>query len=113
MANNNTSANVGFEDKLWQADDKLRYHMDPLVCKHVVLGLVFLKCISDSFEQRREELKAELADSEKFIYTQGPLKQQSYLEDRGEYIAENVFWVVPEARWSHLHANARNPKLAS
>lgn len=111
MANNNTAANVGFEDKLWQAADKLRGHMDPSEYKHVVLGLVFLKYISDSFEQRREELKAELADPENFIYTQDPLKQQSYLEDRDEYLAENVFWVVPEARWSHLQANAKKPEI--
>jgi len=59
MANNNTSANLGFEDKLWQAADKLRGHMDPSEYKHVVLGLIFLKYISDSFENLHEELKVE------------------------------------------------------
>lgn len=55
---NNTTANLGFEDKLWPGSDKLRWHMDPSECKQILLGLIFLKYISDSFEDRREELKA-------------------------------------------------------
>ncbi len=105
MAKNN-SATVGFEDKLWQAADKLRGHMDPSEYKHVVLGLVFLKYISDSFENRREDLKKEINNPESMVY-----QQEETLEDRDEYLAENVFWVVPEARWSHLQSHAKSPEI--
>ncbi|MBW6467409.1 MAG: type I restriction-modification system subunit M, partial [Brevefilum sp.] len=108
---NNHTANLGFEDKLWQAADKLRGHMDPSEYKHVVLGLVFLKYISDSFENRREALKVELTDPDSFICTADPTQQAEILEDRDEYLAENVFWVVPEARWSYLQDNAKQPEI--
>ncbi len=75
---NNTGANLGFEDKLWMAADKLRGTMDSAEYKHVVLGLIFLKYISDSFLEKYEALQAEeFADP----------------EDRDEYLADNVFWV--------------------
>jgi len=111
MANNNTASNLGFEDKLWQAADKLRGHMDPSEYKHVVLGLIFLKYISDSFENRREDLKAEINEPNSFIYTTDPEQKAAILEDRDEYLAENVFWVVPEARWSYLQSNAKQPEI--
>ncbi|HAF63007.1 MAG TPA: N-6 DNA methylase, partial [Anaerolineaceae bacterium] len=111
MANNNTASNLGFEDKLWQAADKLRGHMDPSEYKHVVLGLIFLKYISDSFENRREDLKAEINEPNSFIYTTEPEQKAAILEDRDEYLAENVFWVVPEARWSYLQSNAKKPEI--
>jgi len=92
----NNDANLGFEEKLWKAADKMRGHMDPAEYKHVVLGLVFLKYISDAFEERYRDLQAdEFADP----------------EDRDEYKAENVFWVPKEARWSHLQANAKQPSI--
>ncbi len=111
MANNNTASNLGFEDKLWQAADKLRGHMDPSEYKHVVLGLIFLKYISDSFENRREDLKAEINEPNSYIYTTDPNQKEAILEDRDEYLAENVFWVVPEARWSYLQSNAKKPEI--
>jgi type I restriction enzyme M protein len=110
MANNNT-ANLGFEHKLWAAADKLRGHMDPGEYKHVVLGLIFLKYISDSFENRREELKTEINEPSSFIYTTEPAEKDAILEDRDEYLAENVYWVVPAARWSFLQANAKQPEI--
>ena len=71
-------ANLGFEAQLWAAADKLRGNMEPSDYKHVALGLIFLKYISDAFEAKRAELlKEELADA----------------EDPEEYLAENVFWV--------------------
>ena len=83
---NNNGANLGFEAQLWAAD-KLRGNMEPSDYKHVALGLIFLKYISDAFEAKRAELlNEELADA----------------EDPEEYLAENVFWVPKEARWSHL-----------
>ncbi|PWR18401.1 N-6 DNA methylase [Zavarzinia aquatilis] len=87
---------LGFEAELFKAADKLRGNMEPSDYKHVALGLIFLKHISDSFEARHAAL---LAD-----YPEGA-------EDRDEYAAENVFWVPPRARWSHLQANAKQPSI--
>ncbi len=93
---NNTGANLGFEDKLWMAADKLRGTMDSAEYKHVVLGLIFLKYISDSFLEKYEALQAEeFADP----------------EDRDEYLADNVFWVPTEVRWSFLQGKAKDPKI--
>ena len=91
-----TGANLGFEDKLWMAADKLRGTMDSAEYKHVVLGLIFLKYISDSFLEKYEALQAEeFADP----------------EDRDEYLADNVFWVPTEARWSFLQGKAKDPRI--
>ena len=93
---NNNGANLGFEAQLWATADKLRGNMEPSDYKHVALGLIFLKYISDAFEAKRAELlKEELADA----------------EDPEEYLAENVFWVPKEARWSHLQAKAKQPSI--
>lgn len=96
MANGQVTGSVGFEQQLWQAADKLRNNMDAAEYKHVVLGLIFLKYISDAFEEKHEEL---LKDPD------------SDPEDRDYYLAENVFWVVPEARWSYLRDHARQPTI--
>ena len=88
--------NSGFEATLFLAADKLRGNMEPSDYKHVALGLIFLKYISDAFEAKRAALLAEdLADA----------------EDPDEYLADNVFWVPKEARWSHLQANAKQPTI--
>ena len=93
---NSTDASLGFEAQLWAAADKLRGNMEPSDYKHVALGLIFLKYISDAFEAKREELlDEELADA----------------EDPEEYLAENVFWVPKQARWSHLQARAKQPTI--
>jgi type I restriction enzyme M protein len=96
--NGNSSANLGFEDKLWKAADALRSNMDSAEYKHVVLGLIFLKYISDAFEERHALLEAEVA-------------QGADPEDPDEYRAENIFWVPKEARWAYLLANARQPTI--
>jgi len=93
---NGKSGDLGFEAELFKTADKLRGNMEPSDYKHVALGLIFLKHISDSFEAKRAEL---LAD-----YPEGA-------EDPDEYAAENVFWVPREARWSHLQANAKQPLI--
>lgn len=93
---NGNGGNLGFEADLFKAADKLRGNMEPSDYKHVALGLIFLKHISDSFEAKRTELLAE--------YPEGA-------EDRDEYAADNVFWVPPTARWSHLQANAKQPSI--
>lgn len=93
-------ASLGFETKLWQAADKLRNNMDAAEYKHVVLGLVFLKYISDSFKEVHDKLVEGKGDYE-----------GANPEDRDEYKAENVFWVPKEARWAHLQAQAKLPGI--
>jgi len=103
MANNNKTNNngaaLGFEQTLWAAADKLRGHLDAAEYKHVVLGLIFLKYISDAFQERYDDLAARRGTD----YTDP--------EDRDEYLAKNVFWVPPEARWSRLQDNAKDPRI--
>src|SRR3954449_6502016 len=84
---------------LFEAANKLRGSVESAEYKHLVLGLIFLKYISDSFRQRREQLEAELADSSSDAYTEDAAERAEVLEDRDEYIAENVFWVSEDARW--------------
>ncbi|MFW5802529.1 MAG: type I restriction-modification system subunit M N-terminal domain-containing protein, partial [Verrucomicrobiota bacterium] len=94
-------------EKLWQAADKLRGSIDAAEYKHVVLGLIFLKYISDSFEARRAKLAEELAADG----IEGD-QAERLLEDRDEYTAENVFWVPPEARWQAIQNQARQANIA-
>ena len=91
------NTNSGFEQKLWQAADKMRHNMDAAEYKHVVLGLIFLKYISDSFEQRYNELKND--------------PESLGTEERDEYILRNVFWVPKEARWTYLQDRAKQPDI--
>ena len=95
-----SSATIGFEAKLWLTADKLRNNMDAAEYKHVVLGLIFLKYISDTFEEQRAKLRAGQGDY-----------AGANPEDPDEYQAENVFWVPAEARWSHLQASAKQPAI--
>ena len=90
------TTNVGFEEKLWIAADKLRSNMDASEYKHVVLGLIFLKYVSDSFEEKYNELKADGYGDE---------------EDRDEYTAENIFWVPKEARWSEIKNHSKSTDI--
>lgn len=92
----NNGATLGFEKRMWEAADALRGSMDAAEYKHVVLGLIFLKYISDSFEELHARLEAERS-------------QGADPEDPDEYRALNVFWVPPEARWSCLKDNAVQP----
>src|SRR5271157_545376 len=91
---NGNGATLGFEAKLWQAADKLRNNMDAAEYKHVVLGLIFLKYISDAFEEQHVKLLAEQ-------------DQGADPEDPDEYRANGIFWVPKEARWAALQANAK------
>lgn len=104
-------ANLGFEEKLWQAADKLRGHMDASEYKHVVLGLIFLKYISDAFQERHKQLELKTADPSSEYYVIGPEARREVTEDRDEYIAENVFWVHKAARWSSLQSKAKQPTI--
>ncbi len=93
----NGGATIGHEAELWAMADALRGSMDAAEYKHVVLGLIFLKYISDAFEERHAAVLAEWGEDA--------------AEDRDEYIAENIFWVPAEARWAHLRAQARQPTI--
>jgi type I restriction enzyme M protein len=94
----NHAASLGFEAELFKAADKLRGNMEPSDYKHVALGLIFLKYISDAFEARHAQLLAE---------------DPQVAEDKDEYLADNVFWVPKDARWSHLKANAKRPEIGT
>ena len=107
----NNGANLGFEQKLWQTADKLRGHMDAAEYKHVVLGLIFLKYISDAFEERRAMLERKTADSSSDYYVREPTARYEVLEDRDEYTSENVFWVPKGARWAKLQDAAKQPTI--
>ncbi|MGH2344872.1 MAG: type I restriction-modification system subunit M, partial [Chloroflexota bacterium] len=104
-------ANLGFEEKLWAVADKMRGHMDPAEYKHVTLGLIFLKYISDAFDERRVQLDHLTKDEQSEYYVGEGQARYEVLEDRDEYLAENVFWVPLDARWSMLQANARQPTI--
>ncbi len=96
MASIDNGSDLGIEAALFKAADKLRGNMEPSDYKHVALGLIFLKHISDGFELKRQALLAE--------YPEGA-------EDPDEYLADNIFWVPQEARWSHLQASAKQPTI--
>src|SRR3954464_3965636 len=95
-----SGANLGFEAKLWAAADALRNNMDAAEYKHVVLGLIFLKYISDAFEAKHEDLEAQK-------------DQGADPEDPDEYRASSIFWVPKEARWQHLKASAPQPSIGT
>ena len=91
------SAETDYRSELWAAANALRGSMDAAEYKHVVLGLIFLKYISDAFEERHAEVLAEWGEDA--------------AEDRDEYISENIFWVPPDARWQQLKTQARQPTI--
>src|SRR3954463_1393896 len=99
-ARSDTSVPLGFESRLWQLADALRNNMDAAEYKHVVLGLIFLKYISDAFEAKHAELEAQQSEG-------------ADPEDRDEYRAAGIFWVPKKARWSHLKASAPQPTIGT
>ena len=92
-----SGATTGYEAQLWAMADALRGSMDAAEYKHVVLGLIFLKYISDAFDERHAAVLAKWG--------------AEAAEDRDEYLAENIFWVPPEARWERLKSKARQPTI--
>lgn len=97
-SNPTSAATVGYEQQLWQMADALRGSMDAAEYKHVVLGLIFLKYISDAFEEQHAKLVADK-------------KSGADPEDPDEYRAQSIFWVPPEARWTHLKAQAKQSTI--
>ncbi|MEX0796990.1 MAG: class I SAM-dependent DNA methyltransferase [Acidimicrobiia bacterium] len=100
MVKVDTGANLGFEARLWAAADALRNNMDAAEYKHVVLGLIFLKYISDAFEAKHAELEAHQVEG-------------ADPEDPDEYRGASIFWVPKEARWQQLKANAPQPTIGT
>ena len=96
MSTKLAEADNGIETKLWEMADALRGTIDAAEYKHVCLGLIFLKYISDAFEERHFQLQAE---------------EYADPEDPDEYRAENIFWVPPEARWGHIQNQAKQPTI--
>ena len=90
------TAKIGFEETLWKSADKLRGSMDASEYKHVTLGLIFLKYISDKFETKYNELVVE---------------GDGFEEDRDEYTYENIFWVPKQSRWGFIKDHAKDPKI--
>lgn len=97
------------EQTLWEAADALRGNQEPSEYKHVVLGLVFLKYISDRFEERRAAIAKSLSDPDSPDYIPNEKRREQFIEDRDEYTAQNVFWVPAEARWQHIQDRAKLP----
>lgn len=98
MAKKKNTADIGFEDKIWKAADVLRGSIDAAEYKNVVLGLIFLKYISDNFEEKHRQLAAE---------------GDGFEEDKDAYTAENVFFVPAEARWEVIAENAHKPEIGT
>jgi Type I restriction-modification system methyltransferase subunit len=96
MAENRITADIGFEKQIWDAACVLRGNMDASEYKNIVLGLIFLKYISDRFEERYQQLVAE---------------GDGFEEDIDEYISQGIFFVPPDARWSVIAANAHKPEI--
>src|ERR1051326_5810279 len=100
MAKVKTEQEEPLEKKLWKTADKLRKNMDAAEYKHIVLGLIFLKYISDAFKELYEKLKEGKGDFE-----------GANPEDKNEYTAEKVFYVPPSARWDWLQGRAKLPTI--
>jgi len=99
------------EQRLWEAADELRGNQEPSEYKHVVLGLVFLKYISDGFIARRIQLERELSDESADNYIPNATRRAGFLELREEYTSHNVFWVPEKARWDFLQSKAKLPEI--
>jgi len=85
--------------------------MDAAEYKHVVLGLIFLKYISDAFEEHHKKLEKGTSDPKSGLYVKDPSSRYYVMEDKDEYLAENIFWVPKEARWESLQDNAKKPEI--
>lgn len=102
---------LGLEDALWESANRLRSSMDAAEYKHVVLGLLFLKYVSDKFEHRQRRLAELVADESGDYYMPTEGARRAVLEDRDEYTSEGVFWVPAGHRWSNLRSAAKQTDI--
>ena len=100
--------------KLWLSADKLRAQMDAAEYKHIVLGLIFLKYISDTFVEQQNKIRSMVSEpSSEYFISETPAEYEEALEERDYYTQDNVFWVPQEARWESLRAKAKQPDIGS
>ena len=111
MTNNNSD----FKQTLWKTADSLRAQMDAAEYKHIVLGLIFLKYISDSFVEQKEKIKEMVTDPKSDFFISEDLNDinEKDLEDRDYYTQDNVFWVPESARWESLRAKGKQPDIGA
>ena len=103
-----------FKQTLWKAADKLRAQMDAAEYKHIVLGLIFLKYISDTFVKQQDRVKSMVSDpSSDYFISEDPEEYAEELEERDYYIQDNVVWVPQDARWETLRSKAKQPDIGS
>ncbi len=103
-----------FKQTLWKTADKLRAQMDAAEYKHIVLGLIFLKYISDTFVKQQEKVKSMVSDpSSEYFISEDPAEYEEELEERDYYTQDNVLWVPQKARWETLRSQAKQPDIGA
>lgn len=114
MSKKSDVKNLDFKETLWKSADKLRNQMDAAEYKHIVLGLIFLKYISDTFDIQKNNIKKMVSDPKSDLFiSEDPKVYEKELEDRDYYTKDNVFWVPQKARWEKLRAQAKQPDIGS
>ena len=114
MTKNSKTNDVDFKATLWKSADKLRNQMDAAEYKHIVLGLIFLKYISDIFDIQKNKIKKMVSDKKSDLFiSEDPKVFEKELEDRDYYTQDNVFWVPQKARWEKIRAQAKQPDIGS
>ena len=114
MSKKSNTKQVDFKETLWKSADKLRNQMDAAEYKHIVLGLIFLKYISDTFDIQKNKIKQMVSDPKSDLFiSEDPKVYEKELEDRDYYTQDNVFWVPQKARWEKLRAQAKQPDIGS
>lgn len=114
MSKKTNTKKVDIKETLWKSADKLRNQMDAAEYKHIVLGLIFLKYISDTFDIQKNKIKKMVSDKKSDLFiSEDPKVYEKELEDRDYYIKDNVFWVPQKARWEKIRAKAKQPDIGS
>ena len=114
MVKKSDTKKVDFKETLWKSADKLRNQMDAAEYKHIVLGLIFLKYISDTFDIQKNKIKQTISDKKSDLFiSEDPKVYEKELEDRDYYTKDNVFWVPQKARWEKIRAQAKQPDIGS
>jgi type I restriction enzyme M protein len=114
MPKKSDTKKVDFKETLWKSADKLRNQMDAAEYKHIVLGLIFLKYISDIFDIQKNKIKQMVSDPKSDLFiSEDPKVYEKELEDRDYYTQDNVFWVPQKARWEKIRAQAKQPDIGS
>jgi type I restriction enzyme M protein len=114
MPKKSDTKNIDFKETLWKTADKLRNQLDAADYKHIVLGLIFLKYISDSFENQKEKVKKIVSDPKSdFFVSEDPKQIEKEVNDRDYYTKDNIFWVSENARWEKIRSLAKQSNIGS